>query len=51
MGAAVRGAAAIRQTVSHWVRVAIVLAYEARGHTSPLGGSAHFTSWVASSMA
>ncbi len=39
------------RTVSHWVRDAIALAYEARGQASPLGVRAHSTRGVASSMA
>ncbi len=37
-----RGAAATKHTVSHWVRDAIALAYEARGQASPLGVRAPF---------
>ncbi len=46
-----QGAAATKHTVSHWVRDAIALAYEARGQASPLGVRAHSTRGVASSMA
>ncbi len=46
-----RGAAATKHTVSHWVRDAIALAYEARGQASPLRVRAHSTRGVASSMA
>ncbi len=46
-----RGAAATKHTVSHWVRNAIALAYEARGRASPLGVRAHSTRGVASSTA
>ena len=46
-----RGAAATRQTMSHWVRDAIALAYEARGQASPIGLRAHSTRGVASSSA
>ncbi len=45
------GAAATEHTVSHWVRDAIALAYEARGQASPLRVRAHSTRGVASSMA
>ncbi len=45
------GGAAPKHTVSHWVRDAIALAYEARGQASPLGVRAHSTRGVASSMA
>ncbi len=38
-----RGAAATKHTVSHWVRDAIALAYEARGQASPLRVRAHST--------
>ncbi len=51
MGAATGGAAATKHTVSHWVRDAIALAYEARGQASPLRVRAHSTRGVASSMA
>ncbi|XP_051759480.1 uncharacterized protein LOC127517619 isoform X1 [Ctenopharyngodon idella] len=46
-----RGAAVTKQTMSHWVRDAIALAYEARGHTSATGIRAHSTRGVASSRA
>ncbi len=46
-----RGTAATRQTMSHWVRDAVALAYEARGQASPLGVRAHSTRGIASSMA
>ncbi len=46
-----RGAAATKHTVSHWVRDAIALAYEAHGQASPLGVRAYSTRGVASSMA
>ncbi len=46
-----RGVAATKHTVSHWVRDAIALAYEARGQASPLTVRAHSTRGVASSMA
>ena len=46
-----RGAAATTQTMSHWVRDAIALSYEARGLTSPLGIRAHSTRGIASSIA
>ncbi len=45
------GAAATKHTVSHWVRDAIGLAYEARGQASPLGVRAHSTRGFASSTA
>ncbi len=46
-----RGAAATKHTMSHWVRDAIALAYDARGQASPLGVRAHSTRGVASSTA
>ncbi len=46
-----RGAAVTKHTVSHWVRDAIALAYEACGQASPLRVWAHSTRGVASSMA
>ena len=50
-GGSNRGAAATKQTMSHWVRDAIALAYEARGQASPRGLRAHSTRGVASSSA
>ncbi|KAI2656086.1 Transposon Ty3-G Gag-Pol polyprotein [Labeo rohita] len=46
-----RGAAATKRIMSHWVRDAIALAYEARGQASPLELRAHSTRGVASSTA
>ncbi|KAI2667001.1 Non-reducing polyketide synthase PKS8-1 [Labeo rohita] len=46
-----RGAAATKQTMSHWVRDAIALAYEARSQAPPIGLRAHSTRGVASSSA
>ncbi|KAI2655571.1 Transposon Ty3-I Gag-Pol polyprotein [Labeo rohita] len=51
MGAATGGAAATKRIMSHWVRDAIALAYEARGQASPLELRAHSTRGVASSTA
>ena len=48
-GGSNRGAAATMQTMSHWVRDAIALAYEARGQASPTGLRAHSTRGVVSS--
>ncbi len=45
------GVAATKHTVSHWVRNAIALAYEARGRASLLGVRAHSTRGVSSSTA
>jgi len=46
-----RGATATKQTISHWVRDAIALAYEARGQASPIRPTvclrAHSTKGVA----
>ncbi|XDV29272.1 hypothetical protein PO909_032409 [Leuciscus waleckii] len=50
-GGSNKGAAATKQTMSHWVRDAIALAYEARGQASPTGLRAHSTRGVASSSA
>ncbi len=50
-GAGRRGLATSKQRISHWVRDAISLAYEARELTSPLSLRAHSTRGVASSQA
>ncbi len=50
-GAGRRGLATSKQRISHWVRDAISLAYEVRGHPSPLSLRAHSTRGVASSQA
>ncbi len=51
-GACHRGLAASKHIISHWVREAILLAYEVRGFSSPLSVWAHSTwSVVASSQA
>ncbi len=46
-----RGLATSKQRISHWVRDAILLAYEARNLPSPLSLRAHSTRGVASSQA
>ncbi len=46
-----RGLATSKQRISHWVRDAILLAYEARNLPSPLSLQAHSTRGVASSQA
>ncbi len=46
-----RGLAMSKQRISHWVRDAISLAYEARNISSPLSLRAHSTMGVASSQA
>ncbi|XP_073672374.1 pyruvate dehydrogenase protein X component, mitochondrial-like [Paramisgurnus dabryanus] len=46
-----RGAVATRQSISHWVRDAIALAFEACCQVSPAGLRAHSTKGVASSTA
>ncbi len=50
-GAGRRRLATSKQRISHWVRDAISLAYEARKLPSPLSLRAHFTRGVASSQA
>ncbi len=50
-GAGRRGLATSKQRISHWVRDAISLAYEARKLPSPLSLRAHSTRGVASSQA
>ncbi len=50
-GAGRRGLATSKQRISHWVRDAISLAYEARELPSPLSLRAHSTRGVASSQA
>ncbi len=50
-GAGCRGLATSKQRISHWVRDAILLAYEVRGLPSPLSLRAHSTRGVASSQA
>ncbi len=50
-GAGRHGLATSKQRISHWVRDAISLAYEARELPSPLSLRAHFTRGVASSQA
>ncbi len=50
-GAGRRGLATSKQRISHWVRDAISLAYEARNLPSPLSLRAHSTRGVASSQA
>ncbi len=50
-GAGHRGLATSKQRISHWVRDAISLAYEARNLPSPLSLRAHSTRGVASSQA
>ncbi len=50
-GAGRRGFATSKQRISHWVRDAISLAYEARKLPSPLSLRAHSTRGVASSQA
>ncbi len=50
-GAGRRGIATSKQRVSHWVRDAILLAYDARNLPSPLSLRAHSTWGVASSQA
>ncbi len=50
-GAGRRGLATSKQRISHWVRDAISLAYEARNFPSPLSLRAHSTRGVASSQA
>ncbi len=50
-GAGLRGLATSKQRISHWVRDAISLAYEARNLPSPLSLRAHSTRGVASSQA
>ncbi len=50
-GAGRRGLATSKQRISHWVRDAILLAYEARKLPSPLSLRAHSTRSVASSQA
>ncbi len=50
-GAGRRGLATSKQRISHWVRDAILLAYEARKLPSPLSLRAHSTRGVASSQA
>ncbi len=50
-GAGRRGLAMSKQRISHWVRDAISLAYEARNLPSPLSLRAHSTRGVASSQA
>ncbi len=50
-GAGRRGLATSKQRISHWVRDAILLAYEARNLPSPLSLWAHSTRGVASSQA
>ncbi len=50
-GAGRRGLATSKQRISHWVRDAISLAYEARNLPSPLSLRAHSTRSVASSQA
>ncbi len=50
-GAGRRGLATSKQRISHWVRDAISLAYEARELPSPLSLQAHSTRGVASSQA
>ncbi len=50
-GAGRRGLATSKQRISHWVRDAISLAYEARNLPSPLSLQAHSTRAVASSQA
>ncbi len=50
-GAGRRGLATSKQRISHWVRDAILLAYEARELPSPLSLRAHSTRGVASSQA
>ncbi len=50
-GAGRRGLATSKQRISHWVRHAISLAYEARNLPSPLSLRAHSTRGVASSQA
>ncbi len=50
-GAGRRGLATSKQRISHWVRDAISLAYEARNLPSPLIHRAHSTRSVASSLA
>ncbi len=50
-GAGRRGLATSKQRISHWVRDAISLAYEARNLPSPLSLRAHYTRVVASSQA
>ncbi len=46
-----RGLATSKQSISHWVRDTILLAYEARNLPSPLSLRAHSTRGVASSQA
>ncbi len=50
-GAGRRGLATLKQRISHWVRDAISLAYEARNLPLPLSLRAHSTRGVASSQA
>ncbi len=50
-GAGRRGLATSKQRISHWMRDAISLAYEARNLPSPLSLRAHSTRGVASSQA
>ncbi len=50
-GAGRRGLAMSKQRISHWVRDAISLAYEARNLPSPLSLRAHSTRGIASSQA
>ncbi len=50
-GAGRRGLATSKHRISHWVRDAILLAYEVRGLPSPLSIRAHSTRSVASSQA